>query len=175
MTAYDATPFVNQQVLVHSSSYSVNLSGLGSVVVINLDGAQVIFDGAVGLNDWGISGGGTAGLQTSAIANNAYVLAGGSAGLFDDGGSTSALNVVLADSGLAPTAGGAVNFNFDGTYDVSMASGSLFGQWFGAGSAHGSASIQTVYERFDLVAVPEPAVLVLILAGSVLLLRRRRA
>lgn len=174
LSAYDATPWVNQHVIVHSSSYSVSLSGLGSVVVINMDGVQGIFSGSVGLNGWSIGGAGAAGPQSDGFSNNNYVLEGGTAGLFDDGAGRSGLEISMVDGGAAPTSGGALNFNFNGTYNVGINATILDGQWFGTGSAHGNASVQTVYERYDLVAVPEPSVLLLLLCGVALVLRRQR-
>ncbi|MDA0766790.1 MAG: PEP-CTERM sorting domain-containing protein [Verrucomicrobia bacterium] len=102
------------------------------------------------------------------------MLEGGSAGLFDDGAGRTGLNISLADGGAAPTTGGVLNFNFNGTYDVGINATILDGQWFGTGSAHGNASVQTVYERYDLVEIPEPSVLLLLLGGAALGLRRRR-
>lgn len=177
LSTYDATALLNEHVIVHSSTYSVSLDGLGSVVVINLDGTQETFSGTVGLNNWSVSGAGTAGPSSDGFANSNYVLDAASAGLFDDGGGPpkSSLAIVLADSGAAPTTGGIMDFDFDGTYDVNIGSTGAGGQWFASGTAHGDASIQTVYERFDLVAVmPEPSSLMMVMIGMAVCLRRFR-
>lgn len=174
LTSYDATPFSNQQVIVHSSTYSVTLDGLGSVVVVNLGGSEATISGDVGFNNWAISGAGSAGASSDQISNAGYLLDGGSGGLFNDGAGKTSVSHTLSDSGVAPTDGSTVDFDFDGTYRVDVNATALSGLWFASGTARGDASIQTVYERFELVTIPEPSVLLLVLSGAALVLRRQR-
>ena len=95
--------------------------------------------------------------------------------MFDDGAGTSALSVVLADAGTAATDGGVLSFDFDGVYDLDFETLSgPAGVWFASGSARGEASVQTVYERYSLVTIPEPSVLLLAALGLLAGLRRRR-
>lgn len=175
LTTFDATPGLNQHILVHSSSYSVNLNGLGSVVVINLDVAQHAFSGTIGFNGWQLGGMATDEPSSNTLTNPGMVLASSSAALFGNGNSTS-LSVILADSGAVPTTGELVSFDFDGTYSINLGGGTAAAQFFGSGSAYGNASLSTVYETFQLVEmIPEPSVVMMCVAGSVVLLRRRRS
>ena len=167
LSAYDATPWVNQQLFGEFER-----AGFGGGDQHGRGAG--IFDGSVGLNGWSIGGAGAAGPQSDGFSNNNYVLEGGSAGLFDDGAGRTGLEISLADGGAAPTSGETLKFNFNGTYNVGINATILDGQWFGTGSAHGNASVQTVYERYDLVEVPEPSVLLLLMCGAALVLRRQR-
>jgi hypothetical protein len=176
LTAFDATPGSNEYVQVHSSTYSVSLNGLGSVVLINLNAADVTIGGQASFTGWSIGGVAGAGPGADSLSHSGYFLGGGSAGLFDDGSGTSSLSVILADSGAAPTGGEMLDFDFDGTYDLDFdALIGPAGTWFASGSARGEASVQTVYERFTLVTVPEPSVLLLAATGLLVGLRRKRA
>jgi len=174
LTTFAPTAGANQHIVVHSSSYTVSLNGLGTVVVINMDAAERFFAGTIGFDGWVLGGQAFSLPQSDSITNAGQSQGAFGAALFGDGSSTS-LSVVLTDSGVAPTTGAAIDFTFNGTYDINLTSDATVAQVFGSGSAFGSASLQTVYETFDLVpVVPEPSLVLLVLAGAGVGLRRRR-
>lgn len=179
LTAYDATPGTNQHVLVHASTYSISLDALGSVVVVNLDSSPASFNGSVSFDNWGAvlgsGGGGLGGGDSDNIINSSYSLGSGSGGLFNNGVGKSSVAVSIGVAGTAPTDGSAMDFNFDGDYFVVLNGSTPNALWFASGSGRGEAGVQTVYERFDLVVVPEPSVLLLLLGAAAVGLRRRRA
>lgn len=179
LTAYDATPGPNQHVLVHASSYAISLDALGSVVVVNLDGSPATFDGIVSFDNWvailGSGGGGLGGGDSDNIFNPSYGLGPGSGGLFNNGAGKSSVAISIGVTGNAPTDGSSLDFNFDGDYFVAMNGSTPNALWFASGTGMGDAEVQTVYERFDLVAIPEPSVLLLLLGAAAVGLRRRRS
>lgn len=161
--AFDDAASALQAFVVFSSVYTASLDGIGSVLVLNLDGSQQSFGGDIAFTDWRIEGA-AALAQSDQISNSDFAVPASTASRFSSEG-VDTLGINYGDSGAASTGGETLEFNFVGSFDVDVAGGVVPSQLIATGSAFGSAEVQTVYERYSLVAVPEPATLVLFLTG----------
>jgi hypothetical protein len=178
LTAFNPMPAADEHIVIHSSTYEANLNGLGSAVVLNLDAGSRDFWGQVGLNGWEIVGvDGTTGSTDQVLdrdIGDPQAVGMLSGALYGDTIKGTTLIQSVTVSGNAPTGPAPVNFQFNGTFDVDLSSTATNAQIFGSASAYGDVSLRTVYEPFQLVLIPEPATVWLVLGGIVLVLRRRR-
>jgi len=173
--AFDDAASAQQAFVVFSSTYTASLDGIGSVLVLNLDGAAQSFNGDITFAEWEIEGAAAAAAQSDQISNANFAVGPVTAARFSDG-VVDSLGLNLGDVGVAPTGGETLQFDFVGSFDVDVAGGVIPSQLIATGSAFGSAEVQTVYERFALAEVapiPEPTPTVLLLGGLSLLLARR--
>jgi hypothetical protein len=178
LTAFNPMPAANEHIVIHSSIYEASLSGLGSAVVLNLDPGARDFLESVSIKGWEIVGvDGTTGSTDQALdrdSGDPQVVAMLSGALYGDMMKGTTLTQDLSVNGIAPTGPLPVNFQFNGTFDVDLASTATNAQIFGNGSAFGDASLQTVYEPFRLMVIPEPSTALLALMGIGGVFRRRR-
>lgn len=179
LTAFNPMPAANEHIMIHSSTYEAVLSGLGSAVLLNLDGESRNFTGAVSLKGWEIVGvDGTTGSTDQTLlreGGDPQVVAMLSGALYSGTAKGSTMAQDLSVTGNAPVGPVPVSFQFNGTFDVDLNSDVVNAQIFGTSSAFGDVSLQTVHETFQLVAIPEPQSAWLALAGLACFLRRRRS
>lgn len=178
LTAFNPMPAADEHIVIHSSTYEASLSGLASAVVLNLDGQQRDFWNSVALRNWDIDGPDGTTTSTNQELNrdalNPQLVSALSGALYGDTVKGTTLTQDLSVSGTAPTGPDPVNFQFGGTFDVDLLSDATTAQIFGSSSAFGDASLQTVYEPFRLMLIPEPSTTLLALAGMLVVFRRRR-
>lgn len=177
LQAFDATADSLTAFMVYSSSYSVSLRGIGSALILNLDGSEQTYAGSVSFSNWDIGGMASANAQSTQLSTAGFAVPAMTAQRLSDGGVDS-LGLNLSDTGAAPSSGGTLNFDFTGSFDVALTGGTPTTQIFANGSAFGTAAVQTVYERFvltELSPIPEPSTpLCLVGAAIGWSFRRRR-
>lgn len=179
VTAFDATPGVGQFIYVHASSLEVAVTGSTSAIVFNSDAAVHSVNGSVSLPDWTVSGAVSGGPVSESLVRTGVPLTigAGTPGIFTDEGT--GLSTLFQDfqvTGAAPTDGSLLTMSVAVGLELDVSGTGSVPLVIATGSGFGDASVQTVYEVFDLVAIPEPGLPVL--AGVTLLglfgLRRRR-
>lgn len=171
----------NTHYCVTSSAFNVSLTAESSATLFNFTGASDDFSGILSLSNFSIGLNGTAGPSTDSFVRSTTPLAIGAFDLSlfsDQAKADSNLSINLSDTGIAPSDGADMAFNFSGTMAAffTSASGSTAGdQFYGAPSiASYNASIATVYDVYNLVAVPEPSSGFLVISGLLFAVLSRR-
>ena len=173
-------PGMDYEIVVLSSNYNTSLNSSASSQIFNFDSAFSAhnYQGTTSSSNFQISGAGTAAPTTDSLVNSAFnVVAFGISNFADGTSSATATNISLTDSGTAPTDGSTLNFNYSGSSIQAMFSDDPTATnqlGIMTSTAFGDAELQTSYEVYKLVPIPEPTSTVFAMLAGLLVLRRRR-
>ena len=186
LTTFDATGDATNHFCIVSSTVLTTLGGGGSAILLNIAGnelpANQDFEGLVSLSGWQISGAASSAPFSDSLvrtgAAQRMTVGPNSAAPFTDfasGDANATLNFTASGANSIHD-GSSIDVDFDGQFVVDILSPTASTQpALATGSANFNATLNTVYEHFVLVDVPEPgAAALLTLAAPLLLLTRRR-
>lgn len=168
---------------VTSSTYTASLLGSTNASLFNFSGTATTYGGNLSLAGFSIGGAGSAVPVSSSLSNSSTASVpsfGGPLTFVDASSGASGTSAsTTASGGISLNNGSNLNFTFNGNSvaGFNAASGATSGLFTVAGSASYSAGINTAYDVYELVAVPEPTgpAFAAALLGCALIRRRRRS